>query len=183
MDYNLCPKVDLRTIIKEVKIGIENILQYAYRTNAQEISLCGHSAGGHLLASLLDTNFAYKNLIKHFILISGIYDLKEVWNTTALKDLSNTDNPLGLDDESAIELSPMYFKCFIKYDADFHLLVGKYEAPSFHGQAKVFGDILKSIGYSVNLRVFPEYDHFDIVHLMKDKESDITKYIFDILKI
>ncbi|KAL5293410.1 AFMID.2 family protein [Megaselia abdita] len=183
MDYNLCPKVNLETVVSQVKEGVKHILKYAKITNAKELTLCGHSAGGHMFASLLDSDIENKDLIKHFVLISGIYDLKEIWHTKALSDLSNTVNPLGLNDETSIKLSPMYFKNFIKYDAEVHLLTGKYEAPSFFGQAKVFGDILKKQNYTVHLHEFPEYDHFDIVHSMKDVNSDITKYLFYILKI
>lgn len=183
MDYNLCPKVNLRTILSEVKEGMKHILKYARKTNAQEVTLCGHSAGGHMFAFLLNTDLENKDLIKNFILVSGIYDLKEIWHTKALSDLSSTENPLGLNEESALELSPMYFKEFVKYNAVFHLLTGKYEAPSFHGQAEVFGEILEKNGFTVHLHVFPEYDHFDVVHFMKDAESEITKYLFDVLKI
>lgn len=181
VDYNLCPSVDLRTQMTQLKSGMDTILNYAYETKSSEVTICGHSAGAHLAASILDTPYKHKNLIKHFILISGIYDLSEIWNTKACAAISGVENPLGLTALSAKELSPMFYEKFADFSADFYLFTGKFEAPSFFGLAKAFKKVLEKHRFKVTQYVFPEYDHFDIVHSMKDRDSSIMKFVFSIL--
>ena len=64
-----------------------------------------------MFASILDRDYSNKDLIKHFFLVSGIFDLREIWHTKALANMSGTENPLGLDNDLAYKLSPMFFTC------------------------------------------------------------------------
>lgn len=157
------------------------ILNYAYDSKAPEVTICGHSAGAHLVSTFLDTDYKHKDLVKHFILISGPYDLTEIWSTKACSSISGVENPLGLTSETVKVYSPMFYKKFAAFQADFHLLTGYFEAPSFHGHAKAFQKVLEKHGFRVFRHLFPVYDHFDIVHSMKDEDSDITKYLFKVL--
>lgn len=182
VDYNLCPNVSLEEIVIEIKRCIQHILEYAKETGATEVSLSGHSAGAHLVACILETDYELKDLIKHFFLISGPYDLREIWNLKTCRSITNVNNPLKLDDESASRLSPMLFKNFVKgYQCEFHLAAGKHEAPSFFGQAKAFANVLLDNNFKVFLHEFPNNDHFDIAHAMNTEDSDVTKYILKVL--
>lgn len=181
--YNLCPTVNLETMIDQVKAGMENILNYAFQSRAKEVTICGHSAGAHLVSSILDTSYTHKDLVKNFVLISGVFDLTETWNTKACSSISGIENPLGLNEVTARKFSPMYYTKFASFPAEFHLLTGKYEAASFYGLSKAFKLVLEANGFKVSQHVFPNYDHFDIVHSMKDEDSEITDYLFMVLGI
>lgn len=181
IDYNLCPAVTLELMIDQLKVGIENVLTYAFESKANEVTICGHSAGAHLVSTILDTDFTHKDLVKNFVLISGVFDITETWNTKTCSSISGVENPLGLNDATARKCSPMYYTKFASFPAEFHLLTGKYESPSFYGLSKAFKKVLERNGFKVTQYVFPNYDHFDIVHSMKDEDSEITAYLFKVL--
>lgn len=181
VDYNLCPATPLPVVVAQLRKGMNRILEYAYMSNADKVTICGHSAGAHLVSTLLGIDYKHKNLVKHYILISGVYDLTEIWETKTCSSISGVNNPLGLTAETMKANSPVYYSRFTKHLADFHLIYGKYETPSCHGHAEAFKKVLETHNFKVHQYEFPTYDHFDIAHSMKDEDSPITQYIFKVL--
>lgn len=182
VDYNLCPNVSLEEIVLEIKKCVKQILEYANESGASEVSLLGHSAGAHLIACTLETDFKLKDLIKHIFLLSGPYDMREIWNLNACRSVTHVDNPLHLDDESAARLSPILFKNIVEmYNCKFHVCAAKYDSASFRGQAKAFANVLLSNNCEVISHEFPDNDHLDVAHAMRYEDSDVTKYIFEAL--
>ncbi|KAL5277828.1 AFMID family protein [Megaselia abdita] len=178
VDYNLCPEVSLQKITEEIKECVDHILRYARRTGANEISVCGHSAGAHLLAMLLKSDFENHCLIKNYFLISGIYDLRPIWKNPAM----DGNGELKLNIQTVESLSPVLLKEFCNnHKPLIHILYGENDSPSFKEQSRVFGKYLEKFEIKVLEKEFSEYDHFKIVEELSRKESDITKYIFKYL--
>ncbi|XP_055388107.1 kynurenine formamidase [Condylostylus longicornis] len=187
VDYDLCPNISLMQIVEQIKRAIYYIVQYASDTNASSITLCGHSAGAHLIAKSLLSIFATSvpnlDLIKSIFLISGVYDLTKLYKTEAV----NPNNILNLDKRIAKILSPKFTNFQILRDyfnhMQFHILAAENDSPAFIEQSEDFYQRLNKYGYNSFLKIFENYDHFDIVEELRDEEFEITKYILqNILK-
>lgn len=139
------------------------------------IVIGGHSAGGHLIASLFVDFFQQlpneeQNLIKAAFLIAGIYDLLPLLATSY-------NIPLKLDEKSATRLSPMHQPIKAKKDIKFYVISAANESPAFIQQAKIFHKKLDSSGLCSKCIIVPDTDHFDVIEKLMDEEYTITKLI------
>ena len=81
LNYALAPAVTLDTIVEQCRTAIEWIADNAGRLNGDpnRIFVSGHSAGGHLTAAMLCTDWVARgrpaDLVKGGTPISGIFDL------------------------------------------------------------------------------------------------------------
>ena len=86
INYNLCPSVKMAEIAPQVRRAVIWVWQHAEDLGGSKDSLylMGHSAGAHLSAWMLATDWPgcdptlSKDLIKAGVLISGLYDLEPV---------------------------------------------------------------------------------------------------------
>ena len=98
LNYALCPAVT----IPEIALQMVKALAWTWRHVAdfggdpERITVAGHSAGGHLAALLLATDWAAhapelpQGLVRNLLSISGLYDLEPIRLTPFLKDLNLT---------------------------------------------------------------------------------------------
>ena len=112
----------------------------------RNIFLSGHSAGAQLCGMVLASKW-FQNLPKDKKYIfsgvffqAGIFDLRPLISTSV-------NEPLNLDNESAVENSPMCKIQDIVRDFDtgilrkyltLHIVVGEFDSPAFVEQAKEF---------------------------------------------
>jgi arylformamidase len=82
MNYALCPKVSLDEIVRQTRAAIAWAFTHARELGAdpQRLTISGHSAGAHLVAMALATDWPGDydlppDLIKGAVAISGVYDL------------------------------------------------------------------------------------------------------------
>ena len=82
VNYALCPIVSLDEIVRQVRAAIAWTFHHAaeFGADPQHLTISGHSAGGHLTAMALLTDWAGDyglpaDLIKGAVAISGLYDL------------------------------------------------------------------------------------------------------------
>jgi arylformamidase len=100
--YNLCPQVGIADIIEEMRRALVALWQ-RYR---RRMLVLGHSAGGHLTAAMLATDWpgrdasAPADLVPAGYAISGVFDLLPLVQVSMNQDLR-------LDDASAMEASPV----------------------------------------------------------------------------
>lgn len=124
---------------------------------------------------LLEDNFEGSDLIKNYFLISGIYDLREIWKNPAM----DSNDLLKLDETSVMELSPILSRSLSSNkDTFIHILYGEHDSPSFKSQSIAYGKFLESLKFNVKVEDFPNWDHFEIVEELSRKESKIIEYIF-----
>ncbi|XP_040293741.1 kynurenine formamidase isoform X1 [Bufo bufo] len=82
MDYDIAPKGDMDLMVAQVRCSIAAVLRlYPQNTG---VYLCGHSAGAHLVAMTLCTDWMEYGVtagIKGAVLVSGVYDLQPIIHT------------------------------------------------------------------------------------------------------
>lgn len=96
-NYSLCPKVTLDEIVRQMRACLVWIRRTAHEFNAdgENVTISGHSAGGHLTAMMLLTDWRGEygidsNFIRAGIAISGLYDLAPFPYTTLQPSLQLT---------------------------------------------------------------------------------------------
>ena len=97
--YALCPSVTLAELVEQVREAVA----FLYRRLGGRFLATGHSAGGHLTAMLMATDWAARgaprDLVPAGMAISGLFDLEPITHTTV-------NAALGLDVAEARRLSP-----------------------------------------------------------------------------
>ena len=134
VNYTLAPYAGITEIVDEVRRACAWVWQHApeFGGNREQIHLAGHSAGGHLTAMMLTTDWqtVYRGMprdaIKSAIAVSGLYDLAPVSHA----DFVNVD--LKLTEQSAKRISPIYLRP--ASPAPLHLAAGELESNEFRRQ-------------------------------------------------
>lgn len=121
--------------------------------------VAGHSAGGHLAAVVLTTDWAKEfglpaDTIKGGICISGMYDLKPV-------RLSFRRNYIKFDDELEQALSPQ--RHLDKLATPLIVAYGTFETPEFQRQGRDFAAAVKAAGKPVQFVVGENYAHMEMM--------------------
>ncbi|XP_307845.5 kynurenine formamidase [Anopheles gambiae] len=185
--YELCPEVTLEELVRQMKAAGEFVLNYATENGVRHISIAGHSAGAHLIASMLDRPFMDAvgeelALLKDVYLISGVYNVQELRYTKSV----NKDNLLGINDANAKSLSPLYasyehLRPIVEQQQGgalrFHVYVAEHDSDVFREMAVKMSELLRSYGMRCDLSVLPGLDHFDIVEKLASADYTITAAI------
>lgn len=178
MNYTLCPRTTVPGIVEEIRAGLawlhHNGRQFGL--SAERINVTGHSAGGHLTAMMLATDWPRydgdlpRDLVKCGIPVSGLYDLSPL-RYTSINQLA------GIDDDAARHCSPQLLKPAC--DAPVLAVVGGAETGVFHEQADAFVKQWSAHGTRAEMYVEPGVDHFDIVNRLASGDSGLFRTVLD----
>ncbi len=172
--YDLAPAVDMDTIVGQIRHAIAWLHRHAdaHGFDPERICLAGHSAGGHLAAMALATDWTAfglpADLVKGVCAISGVFDLEPI-------RLCYLNEVLRLDAGQARRNSPVLLppraRCPVM------LTVGGRETDAFHWQSSAYADALRRANLACELAVQPELDHFAIVMAMSDAANPAVRAI------
>ncbi|WP_299966267.1 alpha/beta hydrolase [uncultured Roseobacter sp.] len=160
--YDLCPDVRIPQITRQIAAAVTDI---ADRTDGA-IVLAGHSAGGHLVARMLDDRLlrdAVLRRIERVAPISPVADLSPLLQTSM-------NEILQLTPEDAHAESPVNMAA--SGGAAVHVWVGAEERPVFLEQAAAL-----AAAWDVPHTVVPETHHFDVIDALEDPESDLLRFL------
>lgn len=176
-NYAVAPAVKLGEMVRQTRAAIA----WAY-TNApsfggdpDRLHVVGHSAGGHLVATLLMTDWegAYglpRDIIKGVTAISGLYDLSP-FPYTFLQP------KLGLTADEVLEYSPILH---VPNEAPPLLLpYGELETEGFKRQSHDFLAAWEAKGLDGSVLPIRGKDHFDIVDGFLDADSPLLSPILE----
>ncbi|CAH1725005.1 unnamed protein product [Aphis gossypii] len=176
--YDLAPKVTLCNIVEEVHqllSYLKDCLKY------KNIWLGGHSAGAHLAASMIHPELIESIGVKGFILISGIFDLNPLLETSINK-------ALRLNKKTCLQLSPLnnlhgldFTHIMTQICVKVLVVYAENDSPAFHFQSKQLAKLLDKLGLEVIEERINGVDHFDIVENLSNKDYSLTKTIINFI--
>ena len=175
LGYDLAPAVDMDRIVAEVRQGIAWLYRQgaAQGVDAARIFLAGHSAGGHLAAMALATDWQGAcglpaDTVKGACAISGVFDLEPI-RRCYLNEV------LGLDPEQARRNSPLHLPPGLPCPVT--VVVGELETAAFHEQSRAYAARLEAAGWPCELVIQPGVDHFAIIMSMAEPGAPIVQAI------
>jgi arylformamidase len=167
MSYGLCPDVGMATIVDQVRACALAL----WRKTGRKIVAAGHSAGGHLTAMLLATDWpaldpaAPADLVSAGLSISGLFDLEPLVGTSI-------NNKLGMDIAEARRLSP----ALLVPNAGTHLaaFVGGAESAEYLRQSREITDVWGKAGCKTIYAEIAGANHFTVVSGLAEARSALS---------
>ncbi|MXN65680.1 alpha/beta hydrolase fold domain-containing protein [Stappia sp. GBMRC 2046] len=165
-NYDLCPAVRVGDIVEEMR-SLVGVLWERYR---KPVLAYGHSAGGHLTAALLATDWTKRGLppllVPAGLALSGLFDLQPLIETTV-------NEKLGMDRAEAIALSPIAMSA--PRGTELIAAVGGAESSEYLRQSRVIADIWGRGGVTTHLDIRSDDNHFTVIGPLTSPDSDLTK--------
>ncbi len=166
--YDLCPDVSVGTIIEQMITAA----QAMHRTFQSPIVASGHSAGGHLAACLVATDWETidpdlpDRMVPAGLAISGLFELEPLVPTSV-------NLKLGLDIPAARSFSPRLWTppAGITFDA----WVGGAESPEYLRQSASINAVWAAAGNATRYVEVPDADHFTVIAGLADADSAMTR--------
>lgn len=154
--YDLVPNVSLMTIIGQMRSFLTQLWS---NTNKKPV-VAGNSAGGHLTATMLATDWAAidgvpDDLVTRAFALSGLYDLTPLLQT-------NINDDIKLDGTSAREASPVFWPA-PREGLKFTASVGALESDMFKEQSRGLAEAWNKAGIETEFFEVPDCNHFTIV--------------------
>ena len=172
--YRLCPEVAIADIVEDVRAA----MLFLYRRFGKRLAACGHSAGGHLAAALVATEWRAfgadvpGNLVRHALAISGVFDLEPLLHISMNADLR-------LDAASAKAMSPAYWPA--PQGAIFEAFVGGEESSEFLRQSHLIVDRWGKEGATTLFSAIPGANHFTAPAPLADPGSGMVDQLAKLL--
>jgi arylformamidase len=171
--YRLCPKVQVSDIIDDVRA----LCLWLWARHKRHLVICGHSAGGHLAAAMLATDWSQHDAPGDLVLaglgISGVYDLRPLITTSL-------NTALKLEEASAMAASPILWPA--PKGERFEVWVGGDESPEFIRQTLSLEACWKGAGATVGSVVAEGHNHFTVVAPLADPASNLTNALADMCR-
>ena len=164
--YDLCPQVSVADIIMQMREAMRELAELSGR-----LVVSGHSAGGHLAACMLATDWkAYDaslppQPVAAAYAISGLFDLPPLVPTSINK-------ALGLDEASARTASPLFWQPPTHGSLD--AVVGEAESAEYHRQSRSIVEAWGEAGIATQFGTVPAANHFTAIAPLADPASPMT---------
>jgi len=172
--YDLCPNVTIAVIIEQIRAACLHL----WRKRKQRIMVYGHSAGGHLAACMVATDWktlapdAPADLVPAAYAISGIFDL-----TPLLHVSQNADLRLRSEQE-AREVSPLYWR--VPAGRSLDAVVGGQESAEFLRQSRIVAEAWRQGMADTRYEEVPGANHFNVIAPLMDPASAMTARVTEL---
>ena len=177
-NYALCPDVTIDEIVRQTRAAVAWVYRNArsFGGDPERIHVAGHSAGGHLVAMLLATDWPGdyglpRNVIKSATAISGLFDLAPFPYTFLQPKVQLTWDQVRRNSPILGLPGPQ--------SAPPPLLVayGDGETDEFRRQSEEFFAAWRARGLEGDLLVLPGKDHFTVIDGFLDADSQLCTAI------
>jgi arylformamidase len=162
--YDLCPEVTIAEIIEQMR----HACLFLWLRTGQRMMIYGHSAGGHLAATMLATEWqarypkAPPDLVPAAYSISGLFDLTPLAGIPMAQDLR-------LDESEARSVSPLFWPA--PKGRPFDAVVGALESSEFLRQSRTIADSWGKAGAQTRYEAIPGANHFTVIDALADPHS------------
>ena len=175
VNYALAPRVSIDEITRQCRAAAAWTLRniHNYGGDPTRVAIGGHSAGGHLTAMCLQTEWAQdyglpQDPFAAALLFSGLYDIEPL-------RYSYLQPQIQLDDGIVRRNSPAFMARPCKTPA--WIAWGGNESTEFARQAQIFDDAWRSAGNAAELRAIPEADHFTVIRGLEEPDSEVARWL------
>lgn len=165
--YDLCPQVSIDDIIAQMRDAARALAPLSRR-----LVVSGHSAGGHLAACLLATDWRSvdaalpHDLVRAAYAISGLFDLAPLIETSI-------NNALRLDKASAGRASPLFWSPPSHGSLD--AVVGENESAEYFRQSRTIVEAWGRAGFETGFGELSGANHFTAIAPLADPDSPMTR--------
>ena len=180
LNYGLAPDTKIGTMIEQTRRALAwlHTHAHAYGIDRARIVVAGHSAGGHLAAMALSTDWpAFAPTLPSTLLaggcaISGVYDLEPV-------RLSYHNKILGIAAAEAAPWSPLH--CLPTAAPPLVLAVGSEETDEFLRQQAEYAAAWQARGLPLREVGMTGLHHFSAVDVLGDRRHDLYAAVRQLL--
>lgn len=176
VNYTLAPQAAMDEIVRQNRAALVWTHRHASSFNGDpsRIYISGHSAGGHLVAMLMATDWKTEgglpaDVIKGGCAISGLFDLEPI-------RLCYVNDALKMNEEDARRNSPI--RHLPRGNAPLIVTVGGQETDEFIRQSADFAATLRDAGYPVEYLLLPQHHHFTIIQDFANPQSALTRAVY-----
>ncbi len=166
--YRLCPEVSIADIVEDIRAAALHL----HRRFGAKLVAAGHSAGGHLAAAAVATDWkargAPADLLRYGLAVSGLFDLEPLVRTSL-------NNDLRLDTHAALAMSPAFWQ-----PPDGAMLaawVGGDELSEYLRQSRLIAERWSAAGATARSEIIPGANHFTAPAPLADPQSEMVKAI------
>lgn len=180
INYALCPAVSVETIVGQVRDAVVWLHGQSATWQAPEALLyaCGHSAGGHLAAMLLATEWSRYwpdgpvKPVHAAVCVSALYDLRP------LCDVPSVTQATGFTLDGVPAISPALLRPTT--DAPLLTALGLAENPGFHEQAQIIAQ--RWSGVHAGHVACAAHDHFSILDELTSEKGVIATRALSLMR-
>jgi arylformamidase len=171
--YDLCPNVTIADIIEQIRRACAFLWQRLNR----RLLVYGHSAGGHLAAAMVATDWpslypkAPADLVPAGYAISGVFDLSPLIGISVNQDLR-------LDAASARRLSPLSWP--LPPGRVLDAAVGGLESSEFKRQSKLIAQVWRQGGAQTRYEEAAGMNHFTVIDALADAQSAMAARVAEL---
>ena len=173
--YDLCPIVSIASIIAQIR----RACAFLWQRQRRRIFIYGHSAGGHLAAAMVATDWAAfypkapADLVPAGYSISGVFDLAPLLGISLNQDLR-------LDAASAREASPLFWP--LPAGRSFDAVVGGLESSEFKRQSQSLAQTWRQNGAATRYEEIAGTNHFTVIDPLADPRSAMTARLAEMVQ-
>jgi arylformamidase len=165
--YDLCPDVTVDQIIGQMRTASRELARLGH-----PLIISGHSAGGHLAACMLATDWPAfdaslpRDLVLAAYSISGLFDLGPLVKTSI-------NNALRLDQASAKAASPLFSA--VPRQGSLDAVVGATESAEYFRQSRSIVDVWGAAGLATRFGTVPGANHITAIAPLADPDSPMVR--------
>ena len=182
LTYPLAPEVSIDQIVLSCRRAIKWLYRNfsAFNGDPHQMYVAGHSAGGHLAAMLMATDWKLfdpglsAKMLKGICAVSGLFNLVPI-------HLSYINKVLKMDMETAKCNSPVRLEP--SNSCPLIVAVGEAETAEIKDQSKELYTCWKNKGIDSELLQLPRQNHYSIAETIVDPQSSLHQALRKLMKI
>lgn len=180
INYALCPRVNIDEIVRQTRAALAWTLRNIqhYGGDPARVAIGGHSAGGHLTAMALQTEWDQDYGLPQDPFVaampfSGLFDIEPL-RFSYLQPAIQLDDGIIRRNSPAFTVRPCKTPLWITW--------GGAESTEFARQAATYHAAWTAAGNTAELRAIAGADHFTVIAGFEDANSDVCRWLAEKLK-